>query len=276
MNEIIFNGQIAGGSAELLNVETISEGLKKYVINYSEFFAELIKVKTNITLTFKNLNYTIIIKKDELSREYVVMAWDYELRDIFEKKLGFKTMSGYNVNLAIAALAEAVLACGQDTKDYIDCGYFMGNAMALLESNIDDNVDTISDLIDETKDIIDDIVDVDWWELDENGIKQQITENCDLIADQLRGIAQARENFIKDLSDYYECDFGFGDAYSDEPVVDIYPYYSEISDFDCTQAFEDILNYLFDTPSEKYNENRDTCETLLSLRDTMFHYLMVA
>lgn len=266
MEKINFKGQIIGGAAETLNVETISEGLNNNVIRYGNFFAEFIKVKTNITLTYKNLDYTIIIKKDELSREYVVLAWDYELRDIFEKKLGFKTMSGYNVNLAMAALAEAVLACAEDATVYVEGGYFMGNAMAVLESNIDEGVDAVCELIDETKDIIDGIAEQDWWELDEDGIKQQISENCDLIADELRGIAQARENFIKDLSDYYECDFVFGDAYSDEPVVDIYPYYSEISDFDCTQAFEDILDYIFEKGDEK----------MLSLRDTLFHYLMVA
>ena len=149
MEKINFKGQIAGGAAELLNVETISEGLNNHVINYGEFFAELIKVKTNITLTYKNLDYTIIIKKDELSGEYVVMAWDYELRDIFEKKLGFKTMSGRNVNYTVMAIAEAVVACAEDATEYIEGGYFMGNAMAVLESNIDEGVDAVCELIDE-------------------------------------------------------------------------------------------------------------------------------
>lgn len=278
MYDFKMNGQIIGGAAETsLNAETISEGLENHSIEYADFFGEFIKAKTSININCikgeKTFNYTIGIRKDELSGEYVITAWDCDFRDIYVKNLGFKVMSGGNVARAMRAVAEAVVACADDFQDYIDAGYYIGDRMLYLESTIEENTSYIDDAIDEVKDTIDGLAEQDWWDLDMDGIKENISEACSMIADCLNEIGRAGKTFIDDLSDFYECDFGFGDAYSDIPEIDLQGYYSDIEYFNATDAFEGILGYLFETPAEKYAENPDKYEELLSLRDTLFHYL---
>ena len=301
MEKINTNGQIIGGAAETTSIIITKNGAIFHFATPTSAFFEFRDMELTNELCYREvLNYLkkyatngidLIVNGENIG--YIkystfmpmglgvgidICLIDGENTEVHSSPSGMKKWCENARNNMAADLKDYIEGLIDDAEweQIMDESEFIGNETALLESAIDDANSDITKTIDETKDIIDDIVDVDWWELDEEALKNQIAENCSHISFALNELAQARENFLKRISDYTGCDFGFGDAYSDEPVVDIYPYYAEISDFDCTQAFEDILAYLFDTPSQKYGENSGTCETLLSLRDTLFHYLMVA
>lgn len=283
MEKINANGQIIGGAAELKNL-ILGARAKSSVwysinFNYSHYSISLANGDGCWSLNVYDDDVKEVIPENPNILRFL---WGtYQSKKINPEYYGFylgRKWCGSLVDRAVEAIINIIGKYEADLEweKLMDESEYIENEKAILESEIDDANSDITDAIEKTKDIIDDIVDVDWWELDDDGIKNEITENCSHIAFALNELAQARENFLTRLSDYTGCDFCFGDAYSDEPVVDIYPYYSEISDFDCTQAFDDILAYLFDAPAKKYGENSGTCENLLSLRDTLFHYLMVA
>ena len=148
---------------------------------------------------------------------------------------------------------------------------FLGEGMAKMESVIEDSEKTIKDTIDGIKYLFDDMEDVDWWEIDEDGIKERIADECRLIADKLNEIGQARDNFINDACDYTGCDYGLGDAYCDIPAVDLPGYYGELDSFDATEAFGFILDYLFDDAAAD-----GKLDGVLDFKDTLFHYLVAA
>ena len=143
---------------------------------------------------------------------------------------------------------------------------FIGNEMNALENTIDENVEKAKTAMDDAKQLIDGMNDVDWWDRDDDALKNEIAGYCRTIAESLTAIAQARADFLKKCSDFTGCDFVLGDAYSDCPVIAFNHYYDELDQFDCTLAFEQILDDIFENGSDE----------MLDLRDTLYHYLMVA
>ncbi len=265
------------------NENGVNVGLASELFNECNGLMNLYNGTTSRTKGEKKLVYASELFAHELteSNTYWVKVYAvYSERKNRDDRYNFKDMlfeitDGDDVLFSSASITECFAYAGELlTKIENDAEWekllaeneFIGNEMFALENTIDENVEKAKAAMDDAKQLIGGMNDVDWRGRDDDELKKSITNYCGDIAEALIGIAQASQNFLKNCSDFTGCDFTLGDAYSDCPVIAFNNYYDELDQFDCTLAFEQILDDIFENGSDE----------MLDLRDTLYHYLMVA
>lgn len=268
------NGQIIGGATDFYEIiNEMDRALATYCGTTNSKKGMLLIYGSSLNSTVRVEMYANYSNRKNRDGRYNLI--DFVIRLIDDENVIVETNT---VTDAMELIAENI---NDERADKIDDEWaeilqeaeFISEHQMEMENTIEESEKAIKESIERVERTLDHIEDVDWWELDEDGIKDEIAGECRLISEKMNEISEARDKFVNDVSDYTGCCYGLGDAYCDIPGIDFPGYYCELDEFDAAEAFQDVLDDLF----KRYEkEEADRMSGALDFKDTLYHYLIAA